>query len=195
MVDHRPRPAVWMTPEQEQAVVDNVINRGMGIIPVHAALWSPGKKAFMQLIGVRNPKMHGHLMITSFYEMNPDHPVSRGVEPYQAVDEIFGADLEDDCVPFFRAKQTPDLVSNLSEYTPQVPYEGHDAFPLDRVAGWTREAGKGRVAVLNFLCHQMSFWKKSAKEMMWQAARWAMKKEFPESGLIDGPYGMDRRKK
>ena len=192
MVEKRPNGSPWMTPEQEQAILDNVSNRGMGLIPIHCSLWNPEQKKFMQLIGVKEPLMHGHMVMTSFYGMNQDHPISRGVEPFEAVDEIFGAELDDVSVPLFKAKQTPEMLSKLSAYTQHVLYEGDVAFPLDRVAGWSREAGKGRIAVLNFQSHQMVFWKKSAKEIMWRSAHWAMHRDIPESGLIEGPYGQDR---
>lgn len=192
MVESRPYSADWMTAEQEQAIVDNVTKRGMGLLPLHCSIWNPDQKQFMALIGVKEPKMHGHCIMTSFYGMNQDHPITKGVEPFEAVDEIFGADLEKDAVPLFKAKQTPELLSKLSAYTQHVLYEGDVAFPLDRVAGWAREAGKGRVVVLNFQSHQMVFWKKSTKEIMWRSAHWAMHKDIPESGLIEGPYGQDR---
>lgn len=193
MVENRTNNADWMTDEQEQSIVDNVTNRGMGIIPVHCSIWNPEQKQFMKLIGIKEPKMHGHMVNTSFYDMNQGHPITKGVEPFEAVDEIFGADLDVASVPLFKAKQTPELFSKLSSYTQHIEYEGDVAFPLDRVAGWSKEAGKGRVAVLNFLSHQMVFWKKSTKEIMWRSAHWAMKKDIPESGLIDGPYGSDRK--
>ena len=192
VVDTRPTPSVWMTPEHEQALVENVTNRGMGLILIHAAIWSSAHQQFMALAGIKKAKMHGHLMMTGFYDMNADHPITQGVMPYEAVDEIFGVDLDETCEPLFRAKQTPELMSKLQAYTLNVQYDGNAAFPLDRTAGWTRAAGAGRVVGLNYLCHQMSFWNKSAKEIMWRSAHWAMQKEFPESGLIDGPYGMDR---
>jgi hypothetical protein len=37
----------------------------------------------------------------------------------------------------------------------------------------------------------MAFYKKSMKELMWRSAFWAMQKDIPESGLIDG-RGADR---
>jgi type 1 glutamine amidotransferase len=190
MVENRPYNSPWMTAEQEQAIVDNVTKRGMGLLPLHCSLWNPNQKQFMQLIGVKEPKMHGHMVMTSFYGMNQDHPITRGVEPFEAVDEIFGADLDDTVVPLFRAKQSPELLAKELDYIQLVFYpdqkKDKSAFPLDRVAGWVREAGKGRVVVLNFLSHQQVFWKKSTKEIIWRSAHWAMKKDIHESGLIEG---------
>ena len=196
MVEKRPRGAAWMTSEQEQAIVENVTQRGMGLIPVHCTLWNPEQKQFMKLIGVKEPLMHGHMVMTGFYEMNQDHPISRGVEPFEAVDEIFDAVMIDDnFIPLFRAKQTPELLTKDMDYTQFTFYPGQKSgryFPLDRLAGWARESGNGRVVMLNFLSHQMVFWKKSVKEIMWRSAHWAMHRDIPESGLIEGAYGSDR---
>ena len=168
IVEERPKAAPWMTSEQEDAIVENVTKRGMGIIPVHCSIWNPDNKKFMELIGVEKPIMHGPIRaMTSFYEMNPNHPITAGVEPFSEVDEIFGADmLNVKYEPLMRAKETnPDM---------------------DRLALWTREVGNGRVVMLNCCSTQEVCWKKSMKEIMWRSAYWAMKKDIPPSGLIEG---------
>ena len=171
IIEDRPSGAPFMTNTQENAIVENV-KRGMGLIPIHCSLWNPDRKKFMELLGVEKPIMHGPLIMTSFYDLNQNHPITRGVEPYETEDEIFGADMLDvEYEPLMRAKQEDP--------------------PLDRLAAWTREVGDGRIVVLNCGASHVCYWKKSFKEIMWRSAYWAMKKDIPPSGLIEG-RGKDR---
>ena len=187
LVGERPRGDRWMSPEQEDAIVENVTKRGMGIIPFHCSIANTGNKKVLELMGVRDMIMHGPMANTFFYEMNQDHPITRGVRPFEEVDEIFGmVMLDDDYTPLFRARQDYDIVRQRAGESNECFYGVEGAIPLDRMAGWTREVGNGRIVYLNCMSFQTVFWKKSMKEIMWRSAHWAMKKEIPESGLIEG---------
>jgi len=186
IVEKRPSGSPWMTAEQEEAIVENV-KRGMGIIPFHCSIWNPDNKEYMKLIGVKEPLMHGPMVMTSFYDINQEHPITRGVEPFEEVDEIFDAKMLDvDYKPLFRAKQNYELLKKHAGEKHEGYYGEKPDFPLDRLAGWTREVGDGRVVFLNCMSYQTVFWKKSMKEIMWRSAHWAMKKDIPESGLVEG---------
>ena len=177
IIEKRPPSAPWMTDEQQDALYENVTKRGMGIIPVHCSMWNPEQKKYMELIGMKEPLMHGPIMNTSFYDLNQQHPITRGLEPFETEDEIFGCVMSDvEYVPLMRAKQ--------SGWSP----EGIIDPPLDRLAGWARETGNGRVVMLNCLASHVCYWKREFKEIMWRSAHWAMKKDIPESGLIEGRY-------
>ncbi len=161
---------LFMTPEQEEAIIRNVTRRGMGIIPFHCSMWNPESPGFMQLMGMKEPLMHGPLMETSFYDLNQSHPITTGVEPYTTEDEIFGVVMDDvDYTPLLRARQNV-----LGGET------------LDRLAGWTREVENGRVVMLNCGASHICWWEKSFKEIMWRSAHWAMQMDIPESGLVSG---------
>ena len=191
IVEKREGGAAWMTPEHEDSIVENVTKRGMGLIPMHCSLWSPNARKFLDLIGVKKPIMHGPLVNTLTYDFNPDHPVSAGLESYEDVDEIFGAEMLDvPYTPLFRAKQDFELLGHILD-RPQYDFTEveRENFPLDRLAGWTREVGQGRVVVLNNGSYQTVFYRLSMKELMWRSAHWAMHMDIPESGLIGGRYG------
>ncbi|MFC1539612.1 ThuA domain-containing protein [Candidatus Latescibacterota bacterium] len=175
IIEKRPRSAPWMTDEQQDAIYDNVTKRGMGIIPVHCSMWNPDRPKFMELIGVKEPLMHGPIMNTSFYDLNRNHPITKGLEPFETEDEIFGANMaESGYVPLMRANQKGWSPAGIIDP------------PLDRPAAWAREAGNGRVVVLNCLASHECYWKREMKELMWRSAHWAMKMDIPESGLIEG---------
>ncbi len=193
LVEERPESAPWMSNEQEDAIIENVTKRGMGIIPFHCSIANTRNKKVLGLMGVKEMIMHGPCVMTSFYNLNQYHPITEGLESFEEVDEIFGAVMLDvDYTPLFRAKQNYELLLKGSG----DPYSGgfyaeRSNFPLDRLAGWTREVGNGRMVFLNCMSYQQVFWKKSLKEMMWRSAYWAMNKDIPESGLIGG-RGVDR---
>ena len=175
IIEKRPSSSPWMTDEQQDSIYTNVTKRGMGIIPVHCTMWNPDRKKLMELMGMKEPKMHGPIMNTTFYDLNQNHPITRGLETFETEDEIFGAVMDDvDYVPLMRAKQ--------SGWSPAGIIDP----PLDRPAAWAREVGNGRVVVLNCLASHVCYWKQPVKEIMWRSAHWAMKKDIPVSGLVDG---------
>ncbi len=193
LVEERPESAPWMTDEQEDAIIENVTKRGMGLMPFHCSIANTRNNKVLELMGVKEMIMHGPCVMTAFYDMNPYHPITEGVESFEEVDEIFGAVMLDvEYAPLFKARQDYDLLQKASG----DPYSGgyhapRENFPLDRLAGWTREIGNGRVVYLNCMSYHTVFWKKSMKEIMWRSAFWAMHKDIPESGLIEG-RGVDR---
>ncbi len=88
IVKDRPTGAPWMTEEQEKAIVENV-NRGMGLLPYHCSIWNDNRKKYLELLGVKKPIIHGDIRcMTSYYEMNNDHPITNGIEPFEEHDEI-----------------------------------------------------------------------------------------------------------
>ena len=192
LVGKRPAGATWMTSEQEDAIVENVTKRGMGIIPFHCSIANERNKKVMELIGVKEMIMHGPMANAYFYDMNQDHPITKGVKPFEEVDEIFGAVMLDvDYTPLYRGRQDYDIVRKGAGQAHEGFYGVEGAIPIDRMAGWTREGGNGRIVYLNCMSYQQVFWKKSMKEIMWRSAHWAMKMDIPESGLIEG-RGVDR---
>jgi len=187
IVEVRPTGAPWMTDELEEAIIENV-NRGMGLLPYHCSIYNGDKKKYMALLGVKKPIVHGNIReMTTFYDMNQNHPITRGIEPFEEFDEIFDAEFFDvEYKVLFRAKQDYDLLKKHAGEKHESFYGEKPDFPLDRLAGWTREVGDGRVVFLNCMSYQTVFWKKSMKETMWRSAHWAMKKDIPESGLVEG---------
>ena len=42
----------YMSEELEGAIVDNVMNRGMGYMSLHCGIWAMARKKYMNLLGV-----------------------------------------------------------------------------------------------------------------------------------------------
>jgi type 1 glutamine amidotransferase len=151
----------YMSDELEAAIVDNVTNRGMGFMALHCTIWTPDKKKFTEMLGIKG-KMHGPIQTVHLHNFNPDHPITRGIKDFDlGLDENFGVKLTN-----------PQAVS-LYETTGEQD-KRHD------IAGWCLEQGKGRVVGLA-VGHTHEPWLNPiCRELHWRAAHWAMKKDIPE---------------
>lgn len=186
IVINRPPGAPWMTVEQENAIVENV-KRGMGLLPYHCAIFNEDRPKYLELLGIKKPFIHGHIRhMTSFYDMNQDHPITSGVESFEELDEIFDAEMLDVKYELlFRARQENPKMDRPPTWMRELGIK--DPGPiLERPGGWTREVGDGRIVYLNCGSTPEVFWRKSMKELMWRSAHWAMKMDIPVSGLVEG---------
>jgi type 1 glutamine amidotransferase len=118
---------VWMTPEQEQAVVD-FVDRGGGVLCLHNALGLyPAGGPYLKLMGGRYIG-HGPLERFRVEVTDRDHPVTRGVRDFSVADEQH--------TPVPDKGKVHLLLQNRSDEGKTAP------------AGWTVESGRGRVCHL-----------------------------------------------
>lgn len=162
MVEHRPEGTPFMTDELESVIIENV-NRGMGFMSLHCGVWNAEKKRYTELLGVEKPYMHTKVQPTLLHDLNPTHPITKGVaESMFGDDEIFSADL------------LPGKAEVLFKL------KGEEQ-PQDKAGGWCREQGKGRVVVL-LPGHQADpYHDSSYKEILWRSIHWSMRKDIPPS--------------
>jgi type 1 glutamine amidotransferase len=117
---------IWMTPEQEKAVVD-FVESGGGFLNLHNSMGLyPENGPYLKLVGGRYIG-HGPLERFRVEVVDRDHPVTRGVEDYFAADEQHTPPWDENKVRL--------LLRSRSD-------EGQTA-----AAGWAYEPGRGR------LCH------------------------------------------
>ncbi|HDY88089.1 MAG TPA: hypothetical protein ENH82_08260 [bacterium] len=168
MIEDRPPGAPFMTDEQENAMIENV-NRGMGLLSIHCSIWNPEREKFLGLIGAEKSIMHTKVQPAHIHELNPKHPITRGIEPFDTGDdEIFNADLK---------PGQSELLFKTSGEEQKINANG----------GWCREEGKGRVVALLPGHIPSPYMKGSYKKIMWRSAHWAMKKDIPtEDHCKDG---------
>jgi type 1 glutamine amidotransferase len=122
-------PFVWMTSEQERAVVA-FVDGGGGFLNLHNSMGLyPPDGPYLDLVGGRYIG-HGPLERFRVEVIDPAHPVTRGIEPFFVADEQH--------TPVYDEKRVHLLLRNRSDD--------------DKVgaAGWVREPGRGR------LCHLAS---------------------------------------
>ena len=153
-----------MSDELEDAIIENV-KRGMGLLSIHCSIWNGEKRKYMDLLGVEKPFMHTIVQPAHIHNLNQNHPITKGIEPF---------DIGDDEI--FNARMKPgqyELLFNTSGEEEKI----------NAVGVWCREVGRGRVVSLLPGHTQGPYIQKSYNEIMWRAAHWALKKDIPASNL------------
>lgn len=147
---------VWMTPEQERAVVA-FVEEGGGFLNLHNSMGLyPDNGPYLKLVGGRYIG-HGPLERFRVEIVDPDHPVTRGVSSFFVADEQHTPPIDEERVHL--------LLRNRSD-------DGKTA-----AAGWTREPGKGR------LCHLANGHTREAllhpmfQKLLRNATRWCLRIE------------------
>ncbi len=119
---------IWMTPEQEKAVVD-FVEGGGGFLNLHNSMGLyPKDGPYLNLVGGRYIG-HGPLERFRVVVAKADHPVTRGVKPFFAADEQHTPPCDENKVTV--------LLRNIS-----------DDGKTQAAAGWAYEPGKGRLVHL-----------------------------------------------
>jgi type 1 glutamine amidotransferase len=158
IVEKRPAPEVFMTPEHEAMLVKNV-RRGMGLINMHCGVWNPESRQYLDLLGVEKPVMHGPVVAAHIFELNAEHPITKGLQPFNiGIDEVFDAVMKPGAsTQLFRSRQ--------------------DEPARNAIGGWCRQEGEGRVVALMPGHTTGPYGSKQFLDMMWRSAHWALKRE------------------
>lgn len=153
--------AMWMTRDQENAVVDFVRNGG-SLLGLHncTGLYPEGGPYLELLGGTYNG--HGPLERFRVEVCDRAHPITRGVESYEVADE--------------QHTPVPDM-DKVHIFLKSYSEEGVEA-----AAGWAYEFGKGRVCYLanghtrESLAHPM------VQRLLRNAIDWSLKRETQKNG-------------
>ncbi len=160
VVVDRPRGDQIWTDAHLDAIFDNVKNRGMGWLAVHCTLFS-GRTEVEDFIGIE-PILHQEIQPLIVRDFNPDHPITRGIEPFFInLDEQFDCQIKD-------PSTTTLLFKSIAVHDKRVAN-----------SGWCLERGKGRVVGLLPGHYQWTYRVPAYQEIFWRAAHWAMRREIP----------------
>lgn len=147
------------TDENVEAIIDNVRNRGMGLMAVHNAIWI-GNAKLKDLIGTR-AILHHEIQPVIFKDFNQDHPITQGMEEFFInLDEQFNVEI-------INPSTTTILFRILAVH------DKNDCF-----GGWCLKQGKGRVVGLLPGHEHWCYREKRYQEIFWRAAHWAMGREI-----------------
>ncbi len=173
VVENRPPRSRFMTEEQEHAIYDNVANKGKGYLCLHNSICSP--RPLIKKMLAHDWAMHPPIQNVQYRDFNPDHPISRGIEPFLVSDEQFFARLHNpDHTVLFESTGTRYLQKGIS--------------------GWCNDYGKGRFVTL-LPGHTEFVWRNpSFQELVLRSCLWLMKKAIPENTreLVDAQRPMDK---
>ena len=156
-----------LTGTLQNAVIDNVQNRGMGFLALHCSLWYKNFPEFSAMMGIMATTHGGPQTEVRCYDFNQDHPITQGFTDFSlGTEETFGYDpATPDTVVLYRQTGSTDLT-------------------IDN-AGWAYESGKGRVVGL-VAGHSHTAWRSiQYRELHWRGAHWAMKREIPPFKGVD----------
>lgn len=158
---------IWMTPEQERAVVA-FVESGGGFLNLHNSMGLyPPDGPYLHLVGGRYTG-HGPLERFRVEVVDAEHPITRGVEGFSVPDEQH--------TPIYDEKRVHLLLRSRSDDGKTVA-----------AAGWVREPGRGRVCHLapghtrEALLHPMY------QRLLRNAVRWCLRIE--EGGTSSGSDG------
>ncbi|MBX9788224.1 MAG: ThuA domain-containing protein [Pirellulales bacterium] len=152
---------IWMTPEQEQAVVE-FVERGGSFLNLHNSMGLyPDDGPYLKLVGGRYIG-HGPLERFRVEVVDRQHPITRGVEDFSVADEQHTPPCDETKVYV--------LLRNRSD-------TGQTA-----AAGWAYEPGQGRLCHLanghtrESLAHPMY------QRLMRNAVLWCLRREAADAG-------------
>jgi hypothetical protein len=150
----------YMSAELEATIVENVTVRGMAYISVHCGIWALTRPKYLDMLGIR-PIIHGPLQPVRCQNFNQDHPITRGMKPFDiALDENFGVEPLD------------------SRTIPLYEVYGHQDKRQD-VGGWCTEKSKGRVAGLLAGHTYFAFQNPHYLKLFQRAMYWTLRRDIP----------------
>jgi len=145
------------TPENTEAIIDAVTNRGMGWICLHNTHWFVGD-TLNEFIGAY-AMLHREIQPVVLSNLNQEHPITQGIEPFIIqLDEQFGAYL-----------------ANPDDPAVKVLFRGHGLHDDHwTIQGWSAERGKGRIVGLTPGHYEWTWFEQQYNEIVWRAAQWAL---------------------
>ena len=155
----RPQPDQFMTDEQEEAIIHNIKDRGMGWLACHCSFWNQ-RPRIKALLGCE-PILHQEIQPILVHTFHEKHPITKGIKTFTInLDEQFDA-----------------IMTNKANTVLFRSTALHDK--RNAVGGWCRDYGNGRFAAL-LPGHTQWAWKHpSFQEIVWRAGFWVMNRNIP----------------
>jgi type 1 glutamine amidotransferase len=149
----------WMTPEQERAVVAFVEGGGAHLNLHNAMGLYPADGPYLKLVGGKYTG-HGPLERFRVQGVDPDHPITRGVEDFSVADEQH--------TPLYSPEKVHLLLRSRSD-------AGKPA-----AAGWAYEPGRGRLCHLACGHTRESLLHPMYQRLLRNAVTWCLRREGKE---------------
>ncbi len=160
IADSRVQGDSYMTDEQETAIIDNVMNRGMAFMAVHCTLFC-GREKIEDLMGIE-PLLHQEIQPLILQDINQEHPITKGIKTFFVnLDEQFDVQIKDPA-------KTTILFRTLA---------AHDK--RNAISGWCLEQGRGRIVGLLPGHTQWPYRIPEYQEIFWRSAHWVLRREIP----------------
>ena len=164
-----PGNTLW-TDTNVEAIIDNVQNRGMGLLAMHSTVLC-GNQRFMTFMDVAGIEPH-NLEPMWYTRINKTHPVTRGVRKFSVLN---------DEQPLVIIKSSTTV--NLFEST--AVHEKRQG-----ISGWVLERGTGRIVGLLPGSTIHAYQTPEYQNIIWRAAHWAMRRDIPRYPHAENRYYM-----
>ncbi len=159
LVDSAQKGGIFWTDDNVTAIIDNIRNRGMGLLALHCASYARNRAVF-NLLGVE-PIMHNQVQPLWVHDANQEHPITKGIGKFFiSLDEQFAAVI--------KSHYTTTL------FTTTAIHDKREA-----VGGWCLENGNGRIVGLLPGHTPAPYDVPEYRKILWRSAFWAMKGDIP----------------
>ncbi len=157
----------FWTEKNVNAIIDNVKNRGMGLLALHNSI-AAESRAFTDFLDIAPLKANDFepLWIT---RINREHPITGGVGK-------FLISRDEQYLAIIKSRSTATLFESTAVHEKR-----------QGVSGWALERGKGRIAGLLPGSTVHAYQAPEYRNIVWRAAHWAMYRDIP-----DYPHAQNR---
>ena len=153
-----PGSSVW-TDKNVSAIIDNVRNRGMGLLALHNTIRS-GNRLFTDFLDVQDIKKY-EVEPLWVRRLNHNHPITTGIGKFMiSHDEQYAALIKS--------------ASTVTLFETTAIHEKRQA-----ISGWALERGSGRIAGLLPGSTIHAYQTPEYQTIVWRAAHWAMNRSIP----------------
>jgi hypothetical protein len=163
----RPGGILW-TDANVQAIMDNVRNRGMGLIAMQSTVLC-GHQRFLDFLDVAGIEPHS-IEPMWYTRINKTHPITRGVGKFSVL-------IDEQPLVIIKSPSTTTLFESTAVHEKR-----------QGISGWALESGKGRIVGLLPGGAIRAYQVPEFQTILWRAAHWAMKKEVEEYPKANNRY-------
>ncbi len=141
------------------AIIDNVKNRGMGLIALHNSITAPNPKfnEFLDIAPIL-PHEFEPLWVTRF---NKEHPITKNVGKFLISND-------EQYLAMIKSTSTATLFETTAIHEKR-----------QGVSGWALDSGKGRIAGLLPGSTIHAYQAPEYRNIFWRSAHWVMKRDIP----------------
>ncbi len=158
----------FWTDANVSAIIDNVRNRGMGLLAMHSTVMC-GNHRFLSFLDVTGIGPH-NLEPMWYTRINKTHPVTQGVGKFSVLHD-------EQPLVIIRSSTTVTLFESTAVHEKR-----------QGISGWVLERGAGRIVGLLPGSTVHAYQAPEYRNIIWRAAHWAMNRSIPSYPNAENRY-------
>ena len=160
--------APFWTDKNVAAIIDNVDNRGMGLIAMHNTILCANQR-MLTFLDVAAVQPH-NLEPIWYTRINTGHPIMEGIGKFSIL-------VDDQPLAIIRSHETATLFESTAVHEKR-----------QGVSGWALDRGRGRIAGLLPGATRDAYQAPEFRNIAWRAAHWAMRRDIPPYPEAENRY-------